>query len=261
MTTHFEPGNNMRDPAALGQFTLGNDTLYRCVCSTEPARLHLADVRGRIVADPTWDQHRTITCSGCGRYGRLDPTDPDRGAVAVLGVAPLPASCDECGAERGEACRYPFCPGQDLLDLDPTVDPPAYDECDAGGEDAALTYTAAELIAELPSTTLIWRYWASRALHPCSGHSRSGALRSTAQATAEVWRLRRELRHGPAQIVSTAQVDHSDVAELLEYLAGHGSTADQHRALFTLRISQGWGDSVALDLVDAAAVWQGPDPF
>lgn len=246
------------DPAELGQFTPDRVTLHRCPCATESAALRPADRRGRIVADPDWGDHQTVTCPQCGRYGRLDPTDPDTGVVAVIGVAPLPAGCDDCGARRGEPCLHPFCPGQDVLDLDTNLDPHA---CAGGGDRVARTYTVDGLRADLPSTIRIWRFWASRALLPGTGASRSGALRSTVQATTEVWRLRRGLRRGPVQFVSTADVDHVDVAELLAYLGGRGSIADQQHALFALRIAQGWGDSVAIALVDAAAVWQGPAPF
>ncbi|ALL79696.1 hypothetical protein AD006_31570 (plasmid) [Pseudonocardia sp. EC080610-09] len=250
---HSTTEDSTGDTGELGRFLPdGRVTLHRCPCATEAAALRPADRRGRIMSDPDWDTHQTVTCPQCGRYGRLDPTDTAHAPVAVLGIAPLPAGCDDCGATRGEPCRQPFCPGQDLLDPAPADD---QDAC-AGGGGVAVPYTARGLLMKLPSTMRIWRYWASRALHPGNADWRRGALRSTAQATVEVWRLRRGLRNGPVEIVSTADVGHVDVAELFDHLAGRVGTAGQHHALFALRIAQGWGDSVAIDLVDAAAVWR-----
>ncbi|WP_224404204.1 hypothetical protein [Pseudonocardia sp. ICBG1034] len=249
MTTHYEPGNDMRDAAALGQFTLGSDTLYRCVCSTGPARLHLADERGRIVADPTWDQHRTITCSGCGRYGRSDPDDRAREAVPVLGIAPLPAGCSDCGAETAEPCRNPFCPGQDVLD---PVDP----------DSESVAYSSTALLSAVPPTSAIWRYWASQAINP-DRRDRAAELRSAVQATREAWRLRRGLRRGPGTIWSAALTDGLDINELMDCLSGRCSHSDQKQALFALRMTRGWGASVGADLIDAAAIVQaeGHAPF
>lgn len=260
MTIDRHTRENAEDPAALGQFIPDRVTVHRCPCSTESSALAPADRQGRIVADPDWGEHQTVTCGRCGRYGQLDPDDPDNGVVAVLGVAPLPAGCGDCGAERGDPCREPFCPGQDVLhpDLD-TI--PA--QRGTGGDPATepVVYSAAALRAGVPSTARLWRYWASQVLDPGSrGH---GALRSAAQATSEARRLRRGLRRGPATIRGEADVDDGDIEELLEFLGGRGGPGDQQQALFALRLTQGWGDSVAAQLLDAAAIWRaaGPAPF
>ena len=81
------------------------------------------------------------------------------------------------------------------------------------------------------------------------------------QATREARRLRRGLRRGPATV--TAGADDGDVCELLEFLGGRGGTLDQQQAVFALRVVQGWGDSTAAELFDAAAVWraEGRAPF
>ena len=253
MSVHDPTTEPAQDPAALGEFVPDRVTVHRCPCSTRSVALHPADRAGRIVADPDWSEHQTVTCGQCGRYGRLDPDDPENATVVVLGRAPLPAGCRDCGAEHGEPCREPFCPGQDLLDPHPGLAHPA------DGEPAVSQ--AAALLGDVPSTTRIWRHWASQQLDPSSGRTGREAARSAVEATREARRLRRGLRRGPATV--TAGADDGDVCELLEFLGGRGGTLDQQQAVFALRVVQGWGDSTAAELFDAAAVWraEGRAPF
>ncbi|BBG05798.1 MULTISPECIES: hypothetical protein [Pseudonocardia] len=255
MTVHDPTTEPAQDPAALGEFIPDRVTVHRCPCSTRSAVLHPADRAGRIMADPDWSEHQSVTCGQCGRYGRLDPDDPENATVVVLGRAPLPAGCRECGAEHGEPCREPFCPGQDVLDPHPGLDHPA------DGEPAV--YQAAALLGDVPSTTRIWRHWASRLLDPSSGRRGREAARSAVEATREARRLRRGLRRGPVTVATAAEADHGDVCELLEFLGGRGGVRDQQEAVFALRVVQGWGDSMAAELLDAAAVWRagGRAPF
>ncbi|MFP5070934.1 hypothetical protein ACLFMI_14875 [Pseudonocardia nantongensis] len=242
----------------LGQFIPDRVTVHRCPCSPTSEALQVADRQGRMVPDPDWSEHQTVACRRCGRFGQLDPDDPDNGAVTVLGVAPLPARCTECGAERGEPCREPFCPGQDILDPHPGYEPiPATHQ---GSEAFTGPYAAEALRSQVPSTTRIWRHWASRAIDPSLRAWGRPALRSAVQATGEARRLRRGLRCGPATIQTRAAADDVDIEELLEFLGGIG---DQQQAVFALRVVQGWGDSVAAELLDAAAIWHvdGRAPF
>lgn len=250
--------------APLGQFLPDRVTLHRCPCSITSAALQAADRHGRMVADPDWGEHQTVACRRCGRYGQLDPGAPDNGAVPVLGVAPLPAGCTECGAEHREPCREPFCPGQDVLDGDPhTGYEPSPAAPQVRGGFTAGPYAAEALLAAVPSTTRIWRHWASQALDPSIRAGDRAALRSAVQATRDARRLRRGLRRGPATIQTRAEADDVDIEELLEFLGGRGGTLDQQQAVFALRVVQGWGDSMAAELLDAAAIWRvnGRAPF
>lgn len=253
MTVHDPTTEPAQTAATLGEFIPDRVTVHRCPCSTRSVALHPADRAGRIVADPDWGEHQTVTCGQCGRYGRLAPDDPENATVVVLGRAPLPAGCRDCGAEHGEPCREPFCPGQDVLDPHPGLNHPA------DGDPAV--YQAAALLGDVPSTTRIWRHWASRLLDPSSGRRARAAARSAMQATREARRLRRGLRRGPATV--TAGADDGDVCELLEFLDGRGGVGDQQQAVFALRVVQGWDDSTAAELLAAAAVWQaeGRAPF
>ena len=255
MSVHDPTTEPAQDPAALGEFVPDRVTVHRCPCSTRSVALHPADRAGRIVADPDWSEHQTVTCGQCGRYGRLDPDDPENATVVVIGRATLPAGCRDCGAEHGEPCREPFCPGQDLLDPHPGLAHPA------DGEPAVSQ--AAALLGDVPSTTRSWRHWASQQLDPSSGRTGREAARSAVEATREARRLRRGLRRGPATVATAAAADDGDVCELLEFLGGRGGTLDQQQAVFALRVVQGWGDSTAAELFDAAAVWraEGRAPF
>lgn len=254
MSVHDPTTEPAQDPAALGKFVPDRVTVHRCPCSTRSVALHPADRAGRIVADPDWGEHQSVTCGQCGRYGRLDPDDPENATVVVLGRAPLPAGCRDCGAEHGEPCREPFCPGQDVLDPHPGLDPD-------DGEPAVSQ--AAALLGDVPSTTRIWRHWASQQLDPSSGRRGREAARAAIEAAREARRLRRGLRRGPATVAPAAEADDGDVCELLEFLGGRGGTLDQQQAVFALRVVQGWGDSTAAELFDAAAVWraEGRAPF
>ncbi|AEA28909.1 hypothetical protein Psed_6838 (plasmid) [Pseudonocardia dioxanivorans CB1190] len=182
--------------------------------------------------------------------------------MVVLGIAPLPAGCSDCGAEHGEPCRESFCPGQDVLDPHPGLGP------DAGGEaaDEPAEYRAAALLGDVPSTARIWRHWVSQLIDPLSGRGGRGgreAARAAIEATRESRWLRRGLRRSPAVIATAAEVDDADITELLEFLGGRGGMLDQQQAVFALRVVQGWGDSTAAELLDAAAVWraEGRAPF
>lgn len=274
MSAHHHTTDNSPGPGSLGRFTLGVSG-YRCPCSLEHAGLYPADVRGRIVADPDWAQHHTVTCGGCGRYGHL-ADDTGTGVVPVRGVAALPAPCTDCGAERGQPCRDPFCPGQDVLDPVGESDP---DE-DRGLESVAgqlctsadppaepVVYDVAALRAAVPSTTRIWRSWASQALDPFGPHrGRVVALRWAAQAAVEARRLRRGLASGPTTIRSGTEdtaSDDTDLAELLDVLGGRGGTTGQAQAVQALRRARSWTMTVAAQLLDAAAIWRaaGRAPF
>lgn len=260
-TDHHTHDGRGEHPAPLGQFLPDRVTLHRCPCSTTSAALQAADRHGRMVADPDWSEHQTVACRRCGRYGQLDPDDPDNGAVTVLGVAPLPAGCAECGADRSEPCREPFCPGQDVLDPHTGDEPiPATHQ---GREAFTGPYAVDALRAQVPSTARIWRHWASQAIDPCTRGWGRGALRSALEATRDARRLRRGLRRGPATIQPRADADDVDIEELLEFLGGRGGTGDQQQAVFALRVVEGWGDSMADELLDAAAIWRvnGPAPF
>ncbi|MBW0102945.1 hypothetical protein [Pseudonocardia sp. KRD291] len=123
-----QPGNRPPQPVSVParvEFQTSREGwgIYRCPCTSGTGKqvvLHQADRDGRICEAPDWEEHQTVTCRGCGRFGRLLHAHPGTGEFPVIGTgefpvigtAELPGECPECLAPAGDPCRDPFCPGQ-----------------------------------------------------------------------------------------------------------------------------------------------------